>query len=69
MAVASSAPIDLMPSSTRVRAQSMVSETEGCFFSSSVRSDRTMRTIWSASCSSTSGTRVSTISFSRSRSG
>ena len=38
-----------MPSSTSVRAQSMVSETDGDFFRSSWRMLRTMRAIWSAS--------------------
>jgi hypothetical protein len=58
-----------MPRSTRVWAQSSVSDTDGCFFSSSERIERTMRTIWSARWSLTSGTRVRTISFSRSSDG
>ena len=52
-----------------MRAQSMVSEIDGAFFSSSARIERTTRAIWSASCSSISGTRTRTISFSRSMSG
>jgi hypothetical protein len=57
------------PSSTSVRAQSIVSDTDGAFFSSSWRIERTMRAIWSARFSVMPGTLVSTISFSRSMSG
>ena len=67
--MAVSASTDWMPSSSRVRAQSRVSDTDGAFFSSRFRIERTMRTTWSASASEMPGTRVSTISFSRSRSG
>jgi sarcosine oxidase subunit beta len=66
VSLACSASMFSMPRRTRVRAQSSVSETEGCFFSSMLRIERTMRTIWSARWSLTSGTRVRTISFSRS---
>ena len=52
-----------------MRAQSSVSDTDGAFLSSSWRIERTMRAIWSARLSVMSGTLVSTISFSRSRSG
>ena len=52
-----------------MRAQSRVSETEGYFLSSRVRSERTIRAIWSASSSVTPGTRVSTMSRSRSSDG
>ena len=44
-----------MPSSTSVRAQSSVSDTDGAFFSSSWRIERTMRAIWSARLSVTPG--------------
>ena len=57
------------PSSSSVRAQSRVSDTDGAFFSSSWRIDRTMRATWSARLSVTPGTLASTISRSRSRSG
>ena len=57
------------PSSTSVRAQSSVSETDGALRSSSVRSERTMRATWSASSSLMPGTLARTISRSRSRSG
>ncbi len=69
MSAASASVTESMPSSTSVRAQSSVSDTDGAFLSSSWRIDRTMRATWSASASVTSGTLVSTISFSRSRSG
>ena len=54
---------------TGVGAKSMVSLTDGAFFKSSWRMERTMRAIWSARLALTSGTLVSTISFSRSMSG
>ena len=69
VALAVSASTCSTPSSSRVRAQSSVSDTDGAFFSSSWRIERTMRATWSASESVMSGTLVSTISFSRSRSG
>ena len=69
VSAASASVTDSMPSSTRVRAQSRVSDTDGAFLSSSWRIERTMRATWSARLSVMSGTLVSTISFSRSRSG
>ena len=52
-----------------MRAQSRVSDTDGYFFSSNVRNDRTILAIWSASSSVIPGTRVSTMSRSRSSDG
>ena len=66
MSRACSASIDSTPSTTRVRAQSMVSDTEGSFFRSRVRMDRTMRATWSASAWLMPGTRVSMMARSRS---
>ena len=48
VSLACSASTDSMPSSTSVRAQSSVSDTDGAFFSSSWRIERTMRATWSA---------------------
>ncbi len=66
---ACAASTDSTPSTTRVRAQSSVSDTEGALRSSRVRKDRTMRATWSASSWEMPGTRVATMSRSRSRSG
>src|SRR5207302_5556495 len=46
-----------LPRYSSVRAQSMVSEIDGAFLSSSARIERTTRAIWSARCSSTAGPR------------
>ena len=55
VSVAVSASTDWMPSSSRVRAQSRVSDTDGAFFSSRFRMERTMRTTWSARASEMPG--------------
>ena len=69
VSVAVSASTCSTPSSTNVRAQSMVSDTEGALRKSSWRTLRTMRATWSAKFSEISGTLVNTISRSRSSSG
>src|SRR5262249_52514557 len=54
--------ISSVPSRNSVRAQSMLSDTDGRFFSSSWRRDRTTPAICAASATSRPGTRLSTIS-------
>jgi len=64
-----SASMVAAPSTSRVRAQSSVSETDGPFFRSIDRRERTIRTNWSVGTSGMLGTLLSTIAFSRSTSG
>jgi hypothetical protein len=64
--VTSSVLISSAPSRTSVWAQSMVSETDGRFFSSSRRSDFTTPVIWLVKMVLIPGTRLSTIACSRS---
>ena len=54
------------PSTSRVRAQSSVSDTDGFFFRSSSRSDLMTWASWVARAAEMPGTRASTISRSRS---
>ncbi len=58
-----------MPRASRVRPQSMVSATEGSFFSCMPRSTRIVRTNCSASASGRSGTRLARIASSSAASG